>query len=75
MCSDCVPPSTAAIASMAVRTTLFSGCWAVRLAPAVWVWKRIISEAGFLAPKRSFMILAHIRRAARYLEISSRKSI
>ena len=29
VCSDCVPPSTPASASIAVRTMLFSGCWAV----------------------------------------------
>ena len=29
MCSDCVPPSTPASASIAVRTMLLSGCCAV----------------------------------------------
>ncbi len=41
----CVPPSTAARASIAVRTMLFSGCCAVRDTPAVWVWKRIFMRA------------------------------
>jgi hypothetical protein len=50
VCSDCVPPSTAAIASSAVRTMFTSGCWAVSETPAVWVWKRISHERGFLAP-------------------------
>ena len=35
VCSDCVPPSTAAIACSAVRTTLLYGCWAVSDTPAV----------------------------------------
>ena len=30
MCSDCVPPSTAASACTATRTTLLSGCCAVQ---------------------------------------------
>ena len=41
-----MPPSTAASAWMAVRTMLFSGCWAVSVEPAVWVWKRSIQERG-----------------------------
>ncbi len=40
VCSDCVPPSTPARASMAVRTMFTSGCCAVRDTPAVWVWNR-----------------------------------
>ena len=36
-CSDCVPPSTAASAWTATRTTLLSGCCAVSVLPAVWV--------------------------------------
>jgi hypothetical protein len=50
VCSDCVPPSTPASASIAVRTMLLSGCWAVRLTPAVCVWKRISQLRGFFAP-------------------------
>ncbi len=50
VCSDCVPPSTAASAWTVVRTTLLYGCWAVSEQPAVWVWKRSIQERGFLAP-------------------------
>src|SRR5262249_40962502 len=38
--SELVPPSTAASASTAVRTTLLSGCCAVSETPAVWVWNR-----------------------------------
>ena len=54
---------------------LLSGCCAVRLTPAVWVWKRICHERGFLAPKVSLSSRAQMRRAARYLAISSKKSI
>src|SRR5262249_4954915 len=39
--SDCVPPSTAASASIAVRTMFTSGCCAVSETPAVCAWKRI----------------------------------
>ena len=35
--SDWVPPSTAASAWIATRTTFTSGCWAVSVDPAVWV--------------------------------------
>ena len=38
VCSEFVPPRTAASASIAVRTTLFIGCCAVSETPAVWVW-------------------------------------
>ena len=57
-----------------VRTTLLSIDWAVRLEPAVWTWKRHTIERGFVAPKRSRMIVAHIRRAARNLATSSNSS-
>ena len=50
VCSDCVPPSTAASASIAVRTMFTSGCCAVSDTPAVWVWKRISSDRGLRAP-------------------------
>ena len=50
VCRDCVPPSTAASASMAVRTTLFIGCWAVSDTPAVCVWNRSRSESASFAP-------------------------
>ncbi len=46
---DWVPPSTAARASTAVRTMLFSGCCAVRETPAVWVWKRMSQDFGSFA--------------------------
>ena len=75
MCSDWVPPRTALIASRAVRTTLVSGCWAVSVTPPVCVWNRCAHERGSRAPKRSRMIRAHIRRAARNLATSSKKSM
>ncbi|MCG3135718.1 MAG: hypothetical protein HMLKMBBP_03451 [Planctomycetes bacterium] len=74
VCRLCVPPSTAERASIAVRTMLFSGCCAVRDTPAVCVWKRMSQLFGFFAPKRSRMWRAQMRRAARYLQISSKKS-
>ena len=46
VCSDCVPPRTAASAWTVVRTTLTSGCWAVRVDPPVWTWKRIAMLFG-----------------------------
>ena len=75
VCSDCVPPSTAASASSAVRTMLTSGCCAVSDTPAVWVWKRMSSDRSRFAPYRSRISRAQIRRAARYLAISSKKSM
>ena len=74
VCSDCVPPRTAARASIAVRTMLFSGCCAVSDTPAVCVWKRIIHERGSVAPNSSRSLRAQMRRAARNLQISSKKS-
>ena len=74
MCSDWAPPSTAASAWMATRATLLSGCWAVSDTPAVWVCVRRSIAFGFRAPKRSFMTVAQMRRAARSLAISSKKS-
>ena len=48
VCSDCAPPSTAASACSAVRTTFTSGCCAVSVEPAVCTWKRSIIERGIL---------------------------
>ena len=75
VCSDWVPPITAARPSYAVLTMLFSGCWAVSEQPAVWVWKRSSSESSFFTSKRSFITLDQMRRAARYLATSSKKSM
>ena len=52
VCSDWVPPSTAASACIAVRTMLFSGCGLVSVAAAVWEWKRSRIDSGFFAPNR-----------------------
>ena len=71
VCSDWVPPSTAARACTVTRTRFTSGCWAVSCTPAVWVWKRSIADFGSCAPNRSVMIRAQIRRAARNLATSS----
>ncbi len=75
MCSEFVPPSTAASACSAVRTTLLYGCCAVSETPAVCVWKRSFHERSSLASKRSRITSAQSRRAARYLAISSKKSL
>ena len=44
VCSDCVPPSTAANASSVVRTTLFHGSCAVSEYPLVWLCVRSSSD-------------------------------
>ena len=41
--------------------------------PAVWAWNLSIEERGSLAPKRSRMIRAQSRRAARNFATSSRR--
>ena len=75
VCSDCAPPSTAASACSATRTTLFNGCCAVSDTPAVCACVRSCIDSGFFAPKRSLMSGAQIRRAARNFAISSKKSL
>jgi hypothetical protein len=55
---DWVPPSTAASACIATRTMLTSGCWAVSVTPAVWVWKRSMQALGVLGAEP----VAHDRR-------------
>ena len=70
-----MPPSTPASAWIATRVRLFSGCWALRETPAVCVWKRIQVERSFSAPNRSPASLYQMRRAARNLAISSKKSL
>ena len=65
----CVPPNTAAIASIVVRTTLLYGSCSVRLQPEVWQCVRSIRLLAFLAPK-PFMMRHHSSRAARILAIS-----
>ncbi len=73
VCSDWVPPSTAAIASTAVRTMLLYGSWPVRLTPEVWQWVRSMSERGSPGAKCACMSSAHSRRAALSLAISMKK--
>ena len=70
---DCAPPATAESAWIATRTMLFSGCCAVSVEPPVCAWNRIAIAFVFVAPKRSFMIRAHSRRAARNFAISWKK--
>ena len=48
VCSDCVPPSTAARACKVTRTTLLYGCCAVSETPAVCAWVRMRSARSFL---------------------------
>ena len=45
-----MPPSTAASASIAVRTMFTSGCCAVSDTPAVCVWNRSSNDRGSFAP-------------------------
>ena len=75
VCSDCVPPSTAESASSAVRAMLSSGCCAVSDTPAVCVWKRSFHDRSSCAPYFSRIQRAQMRRAARNLAISSKKSM
>src|SRR3712207_4680488 len=75
VCRLCVPPSMAARASKAVLATLLYGSWAVRETPAVWVWKRRRRDRSSLAPYFSLITVAQMRRAARNLAISSKKSM
>ena len=69
VCSDCVPPSTAAIASMHVRATLLNGSCAVRLQPDVWQCVRNASDLSLFG-LNCFTILAQSSRPARILAIS-----
>jgi hypothetical protein len=69
--SDWHPPSTAASVCTVTRATLLSGCCAVSVIPAVWQWKRSARARSVFAPKRSFMMRLHMRRAARNFATSS----
>src|SRR3972149_4702684 len=75
VCSDCVPPRTVAKASIVVRTILFNGCCQVSDAPEFWACVLRRSDLGSLALYLSLITRAHIRRAARNLAISYKKSI
>ncbi len=73
VCSDCVCPCVAAMASTHVRVTLLNTSCAVRLQPDVWQCVRRLKERGFFGANSSRMSLAHSRRAARILAISMKK--
>ncbi len=75
VCSDCVPPSAAAIAWYATRTMLLCGCCAVRETPAVCACVRSRRLRGSRAPYTSRMCRAQMRRPARNFAISSKKSL
>ena len=47
VCKDCVPPNTAAAASIQVRATLLKGSCSVKLQPLVWQWVLSISDFEF----------------------------
>ena len=72
VCRLCVPPSTAAIASIVVRTTLLYGSCSVSDTPLVWQCVRSISDCGFFGSKVA-MTRSHRRRAARSLATSMKK--
>ena len=73
VCSDCVWPCVAAIASMQVRVTLLNTSCAVSDQPDVWQCVRSDSERASLGANSSLMSFAHKRRAARILAISMKK--
>ena len=60
-----MPPTTE-------RATLFRGRWSVVLVHPMWAVMgcRMIIAFGLVAPKRSFRMRAHMRRAARWKAIS-----
>ena len=69
VCSDCVPPSTAASASTVVRTTLLYGSCSVSDTPLVWQCVRSSFDFSDLAPS-SPMIRAHKRaRRAQFRDL------
>ena len=69
VCRLWVPPNTAAIASIVVRTTLLYGSCAVSDQPEVWQWVRSIELLASLG-SNSCMIRCQRPRAARSLAIS-----
>ena len=70
VCSDWVPPATAANPWSATRMMFTSGCWAWSVTPPVWVWKRIVCERSLGGAEALAHDPAHIRRTARNLAIS-----
>jgi hypothetical protein len=65
VCRLWVPPKTAAIASIVVRTMLLNGSCSVRLAPEVWQWVRSMRDSLFFGEKCFRTSVAHSSRAAR----------
>src|SRR5258708_9286423 len=72
VCSDCVCPWVAAIASMQVRATLLNTSCAVSDHPEVWLWVRSDRDLSLLG-LNSLTSLAHSSRAARSLATSMKK--
>ncbi len=70
VCSDCVPPNTAAIPSTVVRTMLLNGACSVRLAPDVWQCVRSMSDVCCFGEKFFCISVAQSTRAARSFAIS-----
>ena len=72
VCSDCVCPCVAAIASIMVRGTLLNTSCAASDQPEVWQCVRSDSERASFG-LNSFISFAHSRRAARILATSMKK--
>src|SRR3970040_1168781 len=72
----CAPASTPAKPAMVQRAMFASGSDRVRFRPTApcEAWKRRAQASSRLAPSLSFMSRAQIRRIARILAISSKKS-
>ena len=73
VCSDCVPPSTAASASMVVRTMLLYGCCSLSDQPLVWQCVLSSRLSSLRGANCSFISSAHSRRAARSFATSMKK--
>ena len=61
------------MACTVTREILFSGCSRVRSTPDVWPWNLKRQDLGSLAPKRSRVSWAQMRRPARNFATSSKK--
>ena len=72
VCSDCVPPCVAAIASIVVRATLLKTSCAVSDQPEVWQWVRSASDLSLFGAK-PLTSFAQSRRAARSFATSMKK--
>ena len=74
VCSDCVPPRTAASACIAVRAMLLSGCWAVSETPGGLAVRPHHPRARVVAAEPLAREPRPQPAAARNLAISSKKS-